>query len=263
MARYSLHLLDQHLADGRVSLTAREVQRELGLSPSAASNLLRRWRDTGLVDQVARGHYVIRQLGLLGTRAASEDVALAVAALFGTTTHRIAFRSALDHHGLLVQSTRTVQVACPKHIRVEMLSGRPLQTIQEPESTVCVAAEPAGHGAYVSTVERALLDGAMRPELVGGIDVLATALAAAHVDAETLGAVAQEVGAAAGLRRLGSLADQLEIPLLGGKLKPLRPPTSDLDLEPRRAEMGRGFRDTRWHIRWASPPDELAAVVDQ
>jgi hypothetical protein len=44
------------------------------------------------------------------TRPASQDIALAVAAVFGSEPHRIAYRSALDHHGLRSHPARTIQV---------------------------------------------------------------------------------------------------------------------------------------------------------
>lgn len=263
MARHSLKLLDDRLAEGETGLTSRDVQRELGVSAQAASNLLGRWTDAGWLDRIASGHYVIRQLGLLGTRAASEDVALAVGAYLGGMPHRIAYRSALDHHGLLIHPARTIQVACPKAVEPETLSGRPLKAVRESQQTVEVATEPAGYGASVSTVERSLIDAASRVELAGGIDVLAVAISLAEVDPDHLQAVADSLDATAALRRIGSLADQLEIVGLADELRPLRPPTSDLDLEPGAPEHRRVMRDARWRIRWPLEPAELSAIVDQ
>lgn len=258
-----LRILDDRLAEGDTSLATRDVRAELGLSPQAASNLLERARDAGLVDRVARGHYAIRQLGVLGTRAASEDVALAVAAFFGRQPHRIAFRSALDYHDLLTHPSRTIQVACPRQVTARSLSGRPLKTVQENVETLLIGAVPAGHGAWVSGVERGLLDAAKRLELVGGPAVLAEALAAAGSDPEALQALARELNAAAALRRIGSIADQLAIPGLAGALEPLRTPTADLDLEPGTPRGKPALRDARWRVRWSESPAELAEVVRQ
>ena len=264
MPNRTLQLLDDKLSAGQTRLTAREVRERLGLSPQAASNLLTRWRDAGLVDRVARGHYAIRQLGLLGTRAASEDVALAVGAFFAGQPHRIAYRSALDHHGLLTHPARTIQVACQREVTVKQLSGRPLQTIIEPVATVLVGAEEAGHGAHVSGVERSLLDGGERMDLIGGADILAEALSAAQPDPAVLQRLAQETGAATALRRIGSLADQLSAPSLVNQLHPLAPPTSDIPLEPRNPAGGeRSFRDRRWRVVWAQAPSAIADGLAQ
>jgi predicted transcriptional regulator of viral defense system len=57
-----------------------------------------------------------------------------------------------------------------------------LRTILERRGTVLVGAVQAGHGARVSGLERSLLDGAARMDLIGGANVLAEALSAAQPD---------------------------------------------------------------------------------
>jgi len=264
MPSRTLQLLDEKLTAGQVGLTSRELRERLGLSPQAASNLLTRWRDAGLLDRVAPGHYAIRQIGLLGTRAASEDVALAVGAFFAGEPHRIAYRSSLDYHGLLIHPARTIQVACPREVTVKELSGRRLRTIIEARETVLAGAEEAGRGALLSNVERSLLDGAARMDLIGGADVLAEALSAAQPDPAVLQRMAQEIGAATALRRVGSLADQLPIPALAGRLHQLAPLKSDIALEPRNPAAGdRPFRDRKWRVVWAQPPATIADGLEQ
>ena len=49
-------------------------------SKTATANLLKRMQTASLIDRVRRGHYAVRQLGVLGTPAAAEDVALSVGA---------------------------------------------------------------------------------------------------------------------------------------------------------------------------------------
>jgi predicted transcriptional regulator of viral defense system len=264
MPSRTLRFLDDKLTTGQAGLTSREVRERLGLSPQAASNLLTRWREAGLVDRVAPGHYAIRQLGLLGTRAASEDVALAVGAFFAGEAHRIAYRSALDYHGLLTHPARTIQVACPREVTVKQLSGRPLRTIIESRETILVGAVQVGHGARVSSLERSLLDGAARMALTGGANVLAEALSAVQPDPAVLQGMAQEIGAATALRRIGSLADQLPISALAGQLHPLEPPKSDIALEPRNPAAGeRPFRDRMWRVVWAQAPAMIADGLEQ
>jgi predicted transcriptional regulator of viral defense system len=264
MPSRALQLLDEKLTAGQAGLTSREVRERLGLSPQAASNLLTRWRDAGLLDRVAPGHYAIRQIGLLGTSAASEDVALAVGAFFVGEPHRIAYWSAFDYHGLLIHPARTIQVACPREVTVKELSGRRLRTIVEPRETVLAGAEEAGHGALLSNVERSLLDGAARMDLIGGAEVLAEALGAARPDPAALQCLAQEIGATAALRRIGSLSDQLPVPTLANQLHPLASPKSDIALEPRNPAAGdRPFRDRKWRVVWAQPPATIADGLEQ
>jgi predicted transcriptional regulator of viral defense system len=264
MQNRTLQLLNDKLASGQARLTSRDVREQLGLSPQATSNLLTRWREAGLVDRVAPGHYAIRQLGLLGTRAASEDVALAVGAFFADEPHRIAYRSALDHHGLLTHPARAIQVASPREVTVKQLSGRQLLTIIEARGTVLAGVETAGHGACVSSLERSLLDGAARMDLVGGVGVLADALGAAQPDPAALQGLAQEISAATALRRIGSLADQIPISALANRLQALGTPTSDIQLEPRNPATGRRpFRDRKWRVVWAQAPSAIAEGLEQ
>jgi len=258
MTRLSLKPLDDRLSAGVTTLTSRELREELGISPSAASNLLARWRRAGLVDQVARGRYAIRQIGLLGTRAASEDVALAVAALVGGRAHRIAYHSALDFHGLLSRPVRTVQIASPHRFSGTAISGRPLEVVFERAKTVGLGIETAGHGAVVSSLERTLLDAGARPDLVGGYFPLAEAMAGSSPDATRLLDLAEQLDAGPALRRIGSLADRLELAGLAGELEPLAPPRWDLDLDPELRESNAIFRDSMWRIRW--PADPLAVT---
>lgn len=258
MTRLQLKPLDDRLAVGKTTLTSRELREELGISPRAASNLLTRWRRAGLVDRVARGRYAIRQIGLLGTRASSEDVSLAVAALVEGRPHRISYHSALDFHGLLTRPVRTVQIASPHRFANASISGRPLQVVFERVDTVGLSTEPAGHGAVVSSLERALLDAASRLDLVGGYFPLAEALAASKPSADRLLELAAQLSAGPAIRRIGSLADRLPLAGLAGELKPLTPPDWDLDLDPQLKEMSGVFRDGTWRVRWPVSPEAVA-----
>lgn len=259
----ALRLVDDLVADGKVHFTFDEVVPRVRRSPSATANLLRRMTAAGLVDRVRRGHYVVRQIGLLGTRAAAEDVAMAVAAVFSGHPHRIAYRTALDELELVAHPVRTIYVAARKRMRVKSLSGRPLRTVAEGEPTIRVGAMARGP-SWVSTLERALLDAAARPDLAGGAAILAEAVVAAggEVDAERLTELAKRLGQAAALRRLGSVSEALEVDGLAGRLQPLRPPVADLDLEPG-LDTARVWRDKRWRVRWAVTPEELVQVARQ
>jgi predicted transcriptional regulator of viral defense system len=141
-----------------------------------------------------------------------------------------------------------------------VVSGRPLEVVSERPGTVELGTEPAGFGALVSDLERALLDAAARPDLVGGYFPLAEALSASAPDPIRLHDLAEQLGCGPALRRVGSLADRLELAGLAGKLEPLAPPGWDLDLDPGLRESGAAFRDSRWRIRW---PVDPRAVVEE
>jgi predicted transcriptional regulator of viral defense system len=259
-SRHGIAPLDRRLAEGKATLTSAELREELDLSAQATSNLLARWQRAGLVDRVARGRYAIRQIGLLGTSASSEDVALAVAALVGDRPHRIAYHSALDFHGLLTRPVRTVHLACPHRIASRWIGDLPLKVVREPVATVRLGGEEAGHGARVSNVERALLDAASRPDLVGGYFGLAEALATAQPDRDRLVELARDLNASAALRRIGSLADRLEVSGLANEIELPDQPTFDLDLDPTLKQSDTAFRDRKWRVRWPVHP---AAAIEE
>ncbi|MBI4202518.1 MAG: type IV toxin-antitoxin system AbiEi family antitoxin domain-containing protein [Chloroflexi bacterium] len=259
----ALRLADQFAADGQSAFTFQDAVERTGLSRPATANLLRRMADNGLVDRVRRGLYVTRQLGVLGTTAAAEDLALAVGVAFNGQEHRIAYRSALYEHGLITHPSRSIQVAATRRTRVAMLSGRPLRVVIEPQYMIQEGSTPLGL-SMVSDLERTLLDAAARPDLVGGPAALAEALVSAgrRISPKKLQRYAKRLQLAPALRRLGSVADQLDIQGLAGQLAPILPPKGDINLEPR--DPGpTGWRDSVWRVRWNQLPSELANVARQ
>jgi predicted transcriptional regulator of viral defense system len=260
MRKQVLDLLDDIAADERLSLTSAEVRERLDLSPQATSNLLARLVRDGLLDRVANGRYALRPLGRLGTRASSEDIALAVAAAFGAERHRIAYRSALDHHGLLVHPTRTVQVALPRQVKIARLSGRRLQALLEPADMVEVGSQPAGHGAVVSTIERALLESAQRPSLAGGWPILAEAIKRGGWDPAGTQALSHELRMEVGLRRIGSLAEQLGLEEAAAVLPSPATSVREVALDPRET-LEDPWLDRRWRVRWPTSGEHARELV--
>ena len=258
-----LTLANELIADGHSAFTFEHAEQRLGKSKTATANLLKRMKNAGLIDRVRRGHYVVRQLGVLGTRVAAEDVALCVSAALKGLPHRIAYRSALYEHDLVVHPMRSIQVATGRQVRTSELSGLPLRVVIEPPEKLLVGRVP-WEKSYVSDRHRAVLDGAQRPRLVGGLEVLAEAFATAAPDlrADTLMHYARRLGWAAALRRLGSLADTLALRPLEGALAPINPITADLDLEPGTGERW-VWRDKRWRVRWPRTVDEVLAAIGQ
>jgi predicted transcriptional regulator of viral defense system len=175
----------------------------------------------------------------------------------------VPYRTALDQLDLLAHPSRSIQVALAKPTRSETLSGRRLTIVQEPETALEVGAKKQD-GVFISDLERSLLDAAARPEIVGGIAVLAEALGAAsskNVDADRLTNYARVLSWGPALRRIGSLADTLHIAGLAGRLEPLRKPSSDVDLEP--GHEASSYRDAKWWVRWDHLPSELQNIVHQ
>ena|SRR2546426_1207457 len=256
-----IELLDELAVEGKETFTTQDIE-ELGhLSPQAASNLLTRLVRRGLVDRVARGRYAMRPFGALGTRAAAEDIALAVGAVFADKPHRIAYRSALDWHGLLEHPSRRIVIAADKRPGLKQLSGRPLRVVLERPERVEIGAIDAGHGARVSSLERALIESAARPALAGGIQVVAAALARANANPDVLEGIARALGARTALHRLGSIAETLEIHPVADRLEPLSSIGRPIQLDPEFTDAASGWRDDKWGVDWPFPAEELEETV--
>jgi predicted transcriptional regulator of viral defense system len=256
-----LELLDELAREGKDAFTTHDVAERGQLSPQGASNLLTRLVDRGLVDRVARGHFVMRPFGALGTRAAAEDITLAVGAVFGGKPHRIAYRSALDWHGLLEHPSRRIILAVDKKPGLRELSGRQLRLVLEQADRVGIGAIDAGHGGRVSSLERALVESAARPALAGGIQVVATALARAKPDTGALEEIARSLGARTAFHRLGSIAKTLDLRPLGQQLTPMSSIGRPIPLDPAHTDSVEGWRDEKWGVDWPFPASELEETV--
>ncbi len=259
----SLSLANELVAEGCLTFTFDELVKRLGKSKTATANLLKRMEKSGLIYRVRRGHYVVRQLGVLGTPADAEDIALSVGAALHSTPHRIAYRSALYEHDLVVHPLRSIQVATVRQVRTKTFSGQLLKVVIESPTQLEIGRKP-WRASYISDCHRAVLDAAQRPLLIGGIEVLSEAFAAAasQLNGEILMNYAFQLGWAPALRRLGSLADALSLEPIRGTLQPIRPITSDLDLDPG-TDDPTIWRDSRWRMRWSRSVDELRAVICQ
>jgi len=247
--------LDEIASQGRASFTVREFIEAENLSPSAASNRLSRLRAAGFVDRIGAGSYVIRPIGRLGTRASAEDVALAVGSAFEGRKHRIAFRSALDHHDLLINPAKTIQVAVETRGSLKTLSGRRLKQISETNRTIDIGSEDAGYGARVSCLERALIESASRMNLSGGPAVLAHAIRSSKPDIPKLLYLAEEMKADASVRRLASIAEQIGANF-ASRLDVVPKSKSYIHLDSRERD-AEAFRDRKWKVIWPEFPDSM------
>jgi predicted transcriptional regulator of viral defense system len=256
-------VIDELVAQGRETFETRDVRALTGQSPQATSNLLGRMVGDGLVERVARGRYAIRPFGVLGTRAASEDVTLAVAAAFPRVEHRLAYGSALDFHGLLEHPYREIVVALASTTSLTEISGRPLRSVIETDTRLSIGAVRSDHGTLISSVERALLESAARPSLAGGISTVASALVAAEPDAHEIARLARALRLRAGLQRLGSLASALKVTAVATYLEPFAYALPPACLEPDRPVRHIRWKDPTWHVEWPYEIDELEAVVRQ
>lgn len=256
-----LELIDSFLAEGRQEFSFDDARASLGRSPSGTANALRQLGEKGLVDRLSQGRYAIRPLGSLGTSAVTDDLPLAVGAVFQGHAHRIAYRSALSELGLLSHPVRTVFVAATRQVRIAAVSQRPLRVVIERPTTIHIEAERVGR-SWRSTLERALFECALRVDLAGGPQRLAEALAASAAEADPIrvGRLANAFGARglAAERRLASLSRALSLPFHIEPTLKRRHPIILLDRHDDHVE----WVDETFRVAWNTTVDELQAVID-
>jgi predicted transcriptional regulator of viral defense system len=144
------------------------------------------------------------------------------------------------------------------------ISGRQLRVVFEKPDRLNIGAIDAGHGTRVSSVERALLESAARPELAGGIETVATALAGARVDPAVLKSLASELGWRSALHRLGSLGEALEIQPIAAELEPMGGWGRLIQLDPDHQddrEEPDAWRHDKWGVKWPFSVEELEETV--
>jgi predicted transcriptional regulator of viral defense system len=254
-------LLDQLVAEGRREISAQEARARLHKSPQATTNIMARLVRDGWLERARRGHYLIRNLGYLGVPATSrEELGALVAAAAGGRLTRVAYATALHEHDLLSRPWQPIQFAVDRRLFVTRLGDRPVEAHIESAERLALGAEPFGPSS-ISSVERALLESAHRPRLVGGIATIAEALdRAGKVSEATMTRLAAQLDYSAGLRRLVTLNRGLGLHSLDGlKIPPVEVREIPLDPTDRRTE---GHLDDGAGVRWPGPVDELRAVID-
>jgi predicted transcriptional regulator of viral defense system len=152
-------------------------------------------------------------------------------------------------------------VACEQQTRISHIGNRPLRVIIERPETIHLEVD-VFERSWRSTLERALLESAMRVDLIGGVDRLAEALAngASVADPQRISQLARELGhrGLAGERRLASLAHALDLPLhLNPEVGP-RQPVIHLDPRDERS----AWSDSVFRVKWNVSIDELRSVID-
>ena len=188
---------------------------------------------------------------------AARDLVKAVTFALEGIPHRIAYRSALDYLGLLSPPARTVHVATAGSVGFALLGRRPLRTILENETDLAVGADPVDR-TFVSDPERAILDAASRPDLIGHATALAVAIAAVapSLDIDRMVDYASRLPVDAGVRRIGSIAGQLGFSRITKELLPPPELGASVVLDPK-GPMKTVWYDERLGVHWNRHRDEF------
>lgn len=196
-----------------------------------------------------------------GTGDAAHDLVKAVTFALEGVPHRIAYRSALDFLGVLSPPARTVHVAMSGSVGFALLGRRPLRTVLENESDLVIGARRVEQTS-VSDLERATLDAASRPDLIGHATALAVTVSvvASQLDLDRLQDYGERLDAGPALRRIGSVAEQLAIQPLAKRMHPAETLDGTVLLDPK-GPMKRVWYDERWGVHWNRHLQELQEAL--
>lgn len=257
----TLSALNQLARHGNVFTTAEFRDLYGGSAPSAANALSRAARQ-GLVERVARGRYVIREIGRLSTHSSTEDLVLALSPLLIDKEHRIAYLTALEYHSLLVYPQSEFQVALAAPTRTRKVSGRVFRQVIEIRKFLSVGAMEVDHGCRVSDLPRALLDAARRPDLMGGVDIIGDALKLADIDdVSHLVDYANELDSGGALRRLGSIAGAIGQSVMAGALRSrLSLPSTPIPVDTGADGSSHAWVDPEWNVAWDATSADLLGL---
>jgi predicted transcriptional regulator of viral defense system len=244
------------LQSGKPFFTTLQARDALNASASSTTNLLTRLSREGVITKLSRGHYAYLDF----EDDEFSDLVTFVSGTFREHSHRISYLSALDHYGYVAHPVRAIYVSSVAPVRYQLVAAHPLRLIRERPETIQIGSLRIG-GTFVSCPERAILECAIRLDLVGSVERVGHALLVGRrdMDAQTLFEIAELLGVrgVAALRRVLSIADALDVPFQGCGV----PATSDrlLNLDPREREVI--WTDLNFGIHWNLSREELLASV--
>lgn len=257
----TLSALNQLARHGNRFTTA-EFRSVFGGSAPSAANALSRAVSQGLVERVARGRYVIREIGRLSTHSSTEDLLLALSPLLFDKEHRIAYLTALEFHSLLLYPQSEFQVALVAPTRTQTVSGRDFRPVIEIKRFISVGSMEADYGCRVSDLPRTLLDAGRRPDLIGGVDTIADALKLADIDdVSPLVDYAKELDSEGALRRLGSVAGAIGQSAMAEALRSrLSVPLSPMPVDSGASRKSATWTDPEWNVTWDATSADLLGL---
>jgi len=242
------------MAGGGRRLLRTEEAYEFWPSKDVARQALSRLVRSGWLERIERGLYLIVPLEAGAEGHWTEDPMVIAAQL--VPRGAVAYWSALHHWGMTEQIPRTVfvQSRSRKHQSRLTLLGVRYQFIHIVERKFfgMVRQWSRGIGFTITDREKTVVDALDRPDLCGGIPAVAAALTAgAAMDWDVLDGYLRQFGSGAIFKRLGYLAEALDVPIPGAERRiaawreQLSQGTALLD--PRGPR--KGPIDSRWRVR--------------
>lgn len=265
LGKTSSQLLVTLAGRGQRLFTTGQAREVVGGSMASTRKLLHDMVQRGWLYALGRGRYLIIPLEAGPHREYAAHEFLVAAHLCPGSY--IAYWTALHYHNLTEQIPTSVFAAttrrCPTAeiagVRYIFVTLRPYKVFAQ--QTIWVE----GQAVAVSNVEKTLVDALDHPEHCGGIVEVAKGLHTAwfegRIELDRLTTYARQMGNRAILKRLGYLAERLELPageLLSTWQQEISPGYALLD--PSRTAAG--IRNRRWQVQANVAVDELIGWME-
>ena len=208
--------LSRLASENRQVITISDIADVLDISRKSAKDLAYALKEKGWLERIAHGKYPILPLAAGENAVYTEHEFVIASALFEPMY--IGYWSAMNHHRLTEQLSRTVYIVTTERTREREIHGVTYRPVTVTEQKF-FGHQPTAVGSTqvnISSIEKTLVDCADHPEFCGGIDELAKAMqnaAEMRCSWERVVEYLQRVGNGAATKRIVYLADQLEIEL--------------------------------------------------
>jgi predicted transcriptional regulator of viral defense system len=250
--------LSRLASESRQIITIGDIADVLDIPRKSAKDMAYALKEKGWLERIAHGKYLILPLAA-GENAVYTEHEFVVASALVEPMY-IGYWSALNHHGLTEQLSRTVYIVTTERAQEREIHGvtyRPVSVT----SRKFFGYQPTTVGSNqmnISSIEKTLVDCADHPEFCGGIGELAKAMQNAvetRCSWERVITYLRRVGNGAATKRIVYLADQLDIDLpeyrdLVGNFTtgyPLLDPTGE----------AKGVRDSKYQLRLNVAPESF------
>jgi predicted transcriptional regulator of viral defense system len=208
--------LSRLASEGRQIVTIGDLADVLDIHRKSAKDIAYALNEKGWLERIAHGKYLILPLAA-GENAVYTEHEFVIASALVEPMY-IGYWSAMNHHGLTEQMSRTVYVVTTERAQEREIHGvtyRPV-TVTEQKFFGYQPTAVGSNQVNISSIEKTLVDCADHPGFCGGIGELAKAMQNAVERRCSWGRVVEylrRVGNGAATKRIVYLADQLEIDL--------------------------------------------------
>ena len=208
--------LSRLASENRQIITISDIAEVLDIPRKSAKDMAFALKEKGWLDRIAYGKYLILPLAAGENGVYTEHEFVIASAL--VEPMYVGYWSAMNHHGLTEQMSRTVYIVTPDRAKEREIHGvtyRPVSVTEQKFFGYQLTAIGSNQ-VNISSVEKTLVDCADHPEFCGGIGELAKAMQNAtdkRCSWEQVVNYLQRIGNGAATKRIVYLADQLDIEL--------------------------------------------------